>query len=277
MRSLAWATDLDVLSVDRVIERRDGYQLVRSPGNPVFRRGNLQLYEDAPVAGDRDRWEALFAREFADEPRIAHRTFAWDRIDGQLGEAHPEFLACGYDLVVSAGLVARAEQIRPHPRANRSVAVRPLDPAGGGADEPLWEQVFEQQCAWNDEHDTEDAHRAFTRRRQDELRAHFQRGHGAWYVALDGDGEEVVGSCGVVAIGGRGRFQSVQTAPGHRRRGVCSRLVVDAAAMTATRYGARRFVIVADPAYHALGLYESLGFQQAERVSGGCRRASREL
>jgi hypothetical protein len=30
-------------------------------------------------------------------------------------------------------------------------------------------------------------------------------------------------------------------------------------------------VIVADPGYHALGLYESLGFERAEHVVGGCR------
>jgi hypothetical protein len=30
-------------------------------------------------------------------------------------------------------------------------------------------------------------------------------------------------------------------------------------------------VIVADPDYHALGLYESLGFERAERVAGCCR------
>jgi len=31
-----------------------------------------------------------------------------------------------------------------------------------------------------------------------------------------------------------------------------------------------RFVIVADAGYHALGLYESLGFERTEHVSGVC-------
>ena len=44
------------------------------------------------------------------------------------------------------------------------------------------------------------------------------------------------------------------------------RLVVDAAQHAAKHHGADRFVIVADEHYHALGLYESLGFVRAERV-----------
>jgi hypothetical protein len=35
-RSLVWATDIAVLALDRVVERRDGYLGVRSPGNPTF-------------------------------------------------------------------------------------------------------------------------------------------------------------------------------------------------------------------------------------------------
>jgi GNAT superfamily N-acetyltransferase len=66
----------------------------------------------------------------------------------------------------------------------------------------------------------------------------------------------------------RARYQAVDTAADHRRQGVCSRLLVDAARTIAERHGCRRFVIGADPHYHALGLYESLGFRPVERVAG---------
>jgi GNAT superfamily N-acetyltransferase len=58
---------------------------------------------------------------------------------------------------------------------------------------------------------------------------------------------------------------------GCRRRGIGSRLVVEAAHRAAER-GVRHFVIAAEPDYHALGLYESLGFQRVERVAGVFRR-----
>src|SRR5438105_2519423 len=66
-------------------------------------------------------------------------------------------------------------------------------------------------------------------RAQKELRELFRAGRGAWYVALDESGREVQGSCGVVVTAGRGRYQAVDTAEAHRRRGICSRLVVQAA------------------------------------------------
>jgi ribosomal protein S18 acetylase RimI-like enzyme len=70
---------------------------------------------------------------------------------------------------------------------------------------------------------------------------------------------------------GRGRYQAVETALAHRRRGIASRLVADVARHAAENYGAEQLVIVADVAYHALALYESLGFERREHVFGVCR------
>jgi ribosomal protein S18 acetylase RimI-like enzyme len=272
-RSLAFATDIDVLAIDRQVTPRDGYLAVRSPSNPAFWYGNFLLFDDPPGAGDRSRWERLFEREFSDEPRIRHRTFGWDRTDGEAGAARPEFARRGYDLESNVGLVATAGELSPHPRANRDVEIRPLDPSRGGPDERLWDAVVELQVAGRDERIPEHEHREFSRIRQDELRALFDAERGAWYAALSPDGE-LVASCGIVATGDRGRFQAVETAADHRRRGICSRLVVDAAAHAAGAHSLSTFVIVADAGYHALGLYESLGFKRRERVHTVCRPPS---
>ena len=269
-RSLVFATDIDVLAIDRVVTRRDGYLLVRSPSNPLFWYGNFLLFDDPPAAGDGERWERLFEREFADEPRIEHRTFAWDRTNGEVGAADAEFVRRGYDAEHLVGLVATPDELSPHPRANRDVRIRPLDATPGGPDEPLWSAVVELQVAGRDDRMEEREYREFSRARQDELRALFMAGRGAWYVALSPDGEPVA-DCGIVATGDRGRFQAVQTAAAHRSRGICSRLVVDAAAHAAAEHSLSAFVIVADAGYHALGLYESLGFKRRERVNSACR------
>jgi ribosomal protein S18 acetylase RimI-like enzyme len=265
-RALLWATDIDVLPLDRVLERRDGYLVVRSPSNPGHYWGNLLLFDAPPRSGDGERWERLFEEVFGGDPGVRHRTFAWDDPAGSLGAAHQVFVARGYELETPVGLVASAEDVRPHPRENREVRIRALDPAPG-ADGELWEQVVELQVANDDRADA-----SFRRRRLDELRELFVAGRGGWYVALDSDHDAVLGSCGVVVTGERGRFQAVDTAEAHRRRGICSRLVVEAARQSAERFGAHQLVIAADPEYHALGLYESLGFQPRERVCGVCRR-----
>jgi ribosomal protein S18 acetylase RimI-like enzyme len=270
-RSLVLATDIDVLAIDHTVTRRDGYLVVRSPSNPTFWFGNFLVFDDAPGPGDGERWERLFEREFADDPRVRHRTLRWDRTDGELGVATEEFVARGYDLESTIGLVAEPGELVAHRRANREVGIRPLDPTTGGPDEPLWAAVVELQVAGRDDRISEDDYRDFSRARSAELRALFGAGRGAWYVALTPPGE-LAASCGIVATGDRGRFQAVETAEPHRRRGICSRLVVDAAAHATAEHSLRTLVIAADADYHALGLYESLGFRRRERVSSLCRR-----
>ena len=265
-----WATDHDVLPVDHVVERRDGYLMVRSPGNPAHWWGNLLLFDDMPVPGDGRRWERLFELEFGDDPQVGHVTFGWDRVDGALGSAREEFVSRGYELEEVVGLVADPDALRMHPRANRDVVIRELEPLPG-ADLDLWNQAIELQVASRDDFLEEQAYREFIGRRLEDLRVIFRAGRGAWYVAMYPDHDEVVAACGIVVTGGRGRFQAVDTAAAHRRRGISSRLVVEAARHAAKR-GVEHFVIAAEPDYHALGLYESLGFQRVERVAGVCRR-----
>src|SRR4051812_4329961 len=157
-RSLVWATDLDVLAPDRVLERRDGYTVVRSPGTPTFYWGNFLLFDREPGPGDGDRWEALFEAEFGADPRVRHRSFGWDRADGTPGAARAELAARGYDIDELYGLVT--ERPLPHPRANADVEVRALDPR---ADEELWSAVVEVHVETRGEGHAEDTHREFIR------------------------------------------------------------------------------------------------------------------
>ncbi len=265
-RSLVLNTLIDVLPDDRVVTRDGDHLIVRSPSNPGHWEGNMLLYDHAPAHGDGERWEARFDAAFADEPAVRHRTFYWDRCDGEEGAAAAEFGERGYRLERDAGLIAAPEEIAPHPNANHEVEVRAVDPAPGH-DEPLWEGAIDVSLANNAEDPSPDADfERFARARQRERRAVFRAGRGAWYVALDPADGSVVACCGVIATGPRGRFQAVDTAPTHRRRGIARRLVHDAAQDAAARFGLSRLVIVADADYHALGIYESLGFQRRERL-----------
>jgi ribosomal protein S18 acetylase RimI-like enzyme len=265
-RSLVLATLIDVLPTDKVVRRERDHLVVRSPSNPQHWEGNMLAFDDAPAAGDGERWEAAFDATFADEPRIRHRTFYWDRTDGEEGAAVPELEARGYRLERDLGMIASPVELTPHPKANREVEIRRLDPAAG-ADEALWEGEIALGLANDAEHPSGDVRfERFLRNRQAERRVLFAAGRGAWYVALDPADGAVVAGCGVIATGPRGRFQAVDTAPTHRRRGIARRLVHEAGLDAATRFSLSRLVIVADAEYHASGIYESLGFRPRERV-----------
>src|SRR5262249_20049032 len=188
----------------------------------------------------------------------------WDGVDADAGSAQAEFLDRGYDLDDTVGLIAGSGQLEPHPRENREVEIRTLDPHG---DDDLWEEILELQTSNRDPRFQESTHRAFSRRRLDDLKEHLRAGRGAWYAAIDPDVGEIAASCGVVVTEGRGRYQAVDTALSHRRRGIASRLVVEAG-RRAEIQGATELVIVPHSNYHALGLYESLGFERRERVLG---------
>lgn len=267
-RSLVWATSIDVLPGDHEVARRDGYLVVRSPGNPTHYWGNMLVFDAAPVSGDRDRWERAFAAEFAAEPRVRHRTFAWDDVSGGLGAAPDEF--ADYDLEKSVGLIATPAEIAEHPRENREVEIVALDPGG---DDDLWEAVAELWVSSRDMERFADPapYAVFSRARLRDLRSLFRVGRGAWYVALY-PGRRLAASCGIVVTGRRARYQTVDTLERFRRRGICSRLVVAAARHAAGAHPIDQFVIVADPDYHAMGLYESLGFRQLEHTAGVCLR-----
>jgi ribosomal protein S18 acetylase RimI-like enzyme len=269
-RSLIWATDIDVLPADRVVERRDppggpGHLVVGSPSNPGHYWGNFLVFDEPPRLGDAERWEAAFTAAFPDAP---HRTFCWDGTDGDEGAARTEFVKHGYRIMSNGGLIAHPEEIVRHPRANREVEIRRLDDAPG-SDTALWEQSLALDITVND-HEPEPiaAFEPFARRRQRDLRALFSAGHGGWYVALDPERGAVVGACGVVTTGSRGRFQSVATHPDHERRGICRRLVAEAGLDAAERHDLRDLVIVADTEGRAHRIYESLGFRARERAAG---------
>ncbi len=268
INSLVWATDIDVLASDHRVARCDGYWAVHSPSNPTYWWGNFLLFDDAPELGDGERWDALFAAEFGARPEVTHRTFAWDRIDGEPGAAKQEFVAHGYELEWTSGLVVTPEKLVEHPHANTQVDVRALDPHG---DDQLWAEVLEVQLASARE-DLQGSgyHRTFLQRRQRELRDIFSSGRGSWYVATLGD--TVVASLGIVVTEMRARYQAVDTAKQFRRRGIARRLVYDAARDACSRHKIDHFVIAADPEYHAIGIYEGLGFERVELVVGAMRK-----
>jgi GNAT superfamily N-acetyltransferase len=263
--SLVLATDIDVLEHNHVLARLDGYWVVQSPTNPTFWWGNFLLFDEAPAAGDGDRWENLFEEAFGAHAEVTHRTFAWDRTDGRAGAADRELVARGYELERTTGLIATPAEITPHVRADSVADVRVLDP---NADEPLWDQVIAVQMAQAaGEYQDAGYHETFSRRRQAALRELFRdERRGGWYVAVLDD--QVVGSLGIVVTGGRARYQSVDTVEAHRGKGIATRLVVEAARHAASRQEIDHFVIAADPEYHAIGIYESVGFRPRESVVG---------
>lgn len=247
--SLGFRTDLMVLALGGSrIERHERHVVVRTPANPTYWWGNFVLFADPVGAEDVGERLEVFARAF---PGAAHVTWGIDSTDGTAGDEEA-LVRAGFDVGRDAVLAAA---VLTSPVRRVEAELRPLS---GDAD---WSQALELHVACSDPAD-DALSEEFLRAQVAAARTLAEGGHATWFGAFDG--ANLLSSLGIVADGsGLARFQSVETRPDARRRGLASALVHKAGDLALGR-GARRLVIVADPEYHAIGIYRSLGFREAE-------------
>ena len=251
VRSLAWRSDLALLSFEDEVVQGPGYVVARSASNPGYWWGNFVLFERAPRSVEDARWmREVFAREVGVDTRVRHVALGWD--EPEPGAIH-ELERMGMSRDEGIVLVARDAHAPPRPR--HDLVVRRLE---GDAD---WRDALECQLATRGAEGGE-RYEAFKTAQMGRYRRMCERGLGAWWGAFE-EGR-LVGDLGLFMQGRTGRFQSVGTRPEARQRGVCGTLVwkVSAAALAS---GMERLVMVADPEYHAARVYESVGFVRDER------------
>jgi ribosomal protein S18 acetylase RimI-like enzyme len=250
VRSLGFRTDLMLRRmVGAAIEEREFGRVVRTVANPTFYWGNFLLFPALPRAGQPVEWRQHFATEFPDAEHVA---IGVDGVDGELGAA-AEMRALGLHDEVSSVLIAT--DLTPIGEVEAGAEVRPPRTA------QEWAQTVEFRVAVDEDHGA--AHRQFVERRAAEFRDLMAGGHGV-YVAAFVDGVARAG-LGVFAADGLARYQSVETHPEFRRRGLASALLVEAARLVSSQQRVDRFVIVADPSYVAIDIYRRLGFTDAEQ------------
>lgn len=241
--SLALATELELAATCGTITDRGDYLVVRT-NDPSYYFGNVLVLAAPPQVGEVAYWMRRFAEELAG-PEIRHVALRWDGSTGDPG-ARDELRAAGFR--IEDHWVMTAEQVAP---ASTPYPIRPLR-----ADE--MQAVADLGFAIADDHS--DTFRQFLNRRAawkaDLIAAKF----GTFWGAFDGD--QLVGSLGLVPLDRVARYQDVQTAATHRKRGIASALLGAAAAAVAVE----RYVIVAEPESDASRIYTRAGFAVIERM-----------
>jgi predicted GNAT family acetyltransferase len=143
------------------------------------------------------------------------------------------------------------------------------------ASEADWDGAFAlgMQIGAEDVHDPA-THAPYLRRRIAGRQAQVAQGILRWWGAFR-DGE-LAAAMGVVTGRIEGtpivRYQSVETAPAHRRQGLCSALLAHAAQGALEREPEARLVIVADADGAPGRLYRRAGFALVERTVAVVRR-----
>lgn len=252
--SLGYRTDFIFHRFEGEVVDRGRYLVIRTPSNPRYRWGNFLIFDAPPQPGNFGQWDALFEKEVGAPPRITHKLFAWDTIDGDNG-AVDDFLEAGFEL--GEEVVMTADTLtRPH-RYNHEVEIRELT-----SDADFSEHI-DLHVLCRQEKDDEASYRSFYRASTESYRQMIAAGLGRWFGAfLDG---KLVADMGIFVEGELARYQSVVTHPDFRRRGICSTLLYEVGRFALLDLKAKTLVIVADDHYFAKGVYASVGFGVRER------------
>jgi ribosomal protein S18 acetylase RimI-like enzyme len=249
--SLGYRTDLALLSAGgSLVEDRGDHVVVRSPHNPTHWWGNFLLLDRPPAAPDASRWLERFRETF---PDAGHVALGVDGTTGQVSDLAP-WTAAG--LVVEAQAVMTATSVRSPGRPVDAVCRVVTSDAD-------WAQSVELRVRCHDGPEEPAAFRAYAAAQAQTRRQMVEAGYGGWAGAFVED--RLVCQMGLFAGGPElARFQSVETDPAHRRRGLAGALVAEISRYGFEVLGARTLVMVADPEYHAIDLYRSLGFEVTE-------------
>jgi GNAT superfamily N-acetyltransferase len=248
--SLGFRTDLALLTESgSLVEDRGTHLVVRSPENPSYFWGNFILLSQPPVLGGEKEVVGAFHTEF---PQADHVSIGIDSAD-LADESRAAFEAAGMVVdvatVLSAGRVNLPRKVEAEVRAVES-------------DED-WEgrARLSQQLYPNT---SEDTFMTYARQKNAQERRLVESGRGKRFGAfVDGT---IVSTAGCfVTEDGVARYQSVETHPDHRRKGLAAAVVHAAGQHALDHLDVRRLVIVADTDGEAIGIYRRLGFNDVER------------
>jgi ribosomal protein S18 acetylase RimI-like enzyme len=231
------------------IDDQGDHLVIRSPHNPAHHWGNFLLLDAIPTEADVGRWADRFADAFPDAGRL---TLGFDGTSGRVDDL-AGFTARG--CTAEAQTVMTSAAVLSPARRDPAAVHRAL------TDDRDWVQSVELRLRCNVADPTYD--RTFVTAKVATQRALVEAGHGGWFGAfVDG---RLVCQLGLFRTGpGLARFQSVETDPAFRRRGLAGTLLHHAGRHGVERLGARTLVIVADPEYVAINLYRTIGFRDTE-------------
>ena len=259
LKSLGFQTEVLLRGFEGEIIERSHYLVLRTPKNPSYRWGNFLIFQDPPKEGDLEKWKSGFAKEIGTSPDYPHFLCGSDGIDGEAGNIQ-EFLAADFELVKT--VVMTTQSVNQPPKLNQDCTIHTFQ----ANDWQAWIQLARDQNAADPpgerEPDDEGFYK-FLERQASEYQRMIEAGLGQQFGAyVDG---QLVASLGLFVWNGLGRFQSVDTHPNFRRRGLAGTLVYHASLKGFSDLAAKTLVMCADPDYVAVKIYEAVGFKITEQ------------
>jgi ribosomal protein S18 acetylase RimI-like enzyme len=245
--SLLNRTAVFVMRPETLFEDHGAYGVLRTPTAPSYYSGNVLLLDEPLAPARLESWVGIFSDTFRDSG-VRHIRLEWTGPEPTAAE-QATYQAAGYELTTILCMTAQAPT--PVERLNPALEIRPLRDEDSGR---LKRFLLDTQADWG---------AAFMDFMVGNILLRHRELEGNWWLGwLDG---QVAGSMGLFFDGPLGRFQSVDTHPAFRRRGVARTMVAHLTQHGFARPQTERLVIVADQDYFAVRLYEQCGYRTLHR------------
>lgn len=255
IRNLGYLTDCILRSYTGTVEQKNGYIVIRSPENPTFHWGNFLLFPEAPTSEDSENWIQLFEREIGKD--IGHLTFGWDSdTEGD----YKKFIALGFE--VERDVCLTLEKLHSPPPCSLDYEIRRIE------SDAEWDELTESQVISSGKDSPNTAFRDFKIRQFADYRIAQELGYGDWWGAFHQG--RLVADMGLYYDPSKtiARFQSVETHPEYRRRGLCSNLLHQLIVGAQNRYQIEQFVICTEADGDGQKVYERMGFKLHCKMNG---------
>lgn len=255
IKNLGYRTDCIVREFDGTVVLRDNYFVIRMPSNPTCHWGNLLLFQRAPQPGDYKKWIDVHEKEFGLDS--GHVTFGWE--SQEVGEVQ-EFEKNGFSLQIES--VLSFQGLTTTVKSDHGFEIRKIE-----SDEE-WRAVEDLQVLVGEGEAASNGYIEFKKSLFRTYREMSKKGCGNWWGAFVGD--TLVGDMGLYfdGDGNVGRFQSEETHPSHRRKGVCTYLLDTVLRETVLSKPGTELVICASVDSEAGRIYGRSGFRHREYQHG---------
>lgn len=252
MKNLGFLTDFKLLGGDSEVREYADYFLVKTPSNPTFIDGNCMVLKSPKLLENKTSLEGCFKAHFEAATNQHHIGFKLlETVSDGLLEA---YLQDQYEYDKLAVMTYAAE---------KKIA-RVLDPKIGTirsfSSNSDWDQWAANEIQERPTIFTAASFKAYLFGRRIVYRELAEQGFGNFYGVFQAG--ELLGAAGLYIFDQIGRFQQVRTIEKARRQGICKALIQFMYAQNAPHM--QDAVMVADEDYHALTLYEGLGFRSQD-------------
>jgi predicted GNAT family acetyltransferase len=257
MTNLGYRTDLFFLRDEGVITETPRFTVVETPTNHGYYFGNFLMLNEAPNNDQLSSLEEDFETQLGHKEGVNHRTFAWS---DAAHDSLSAFTKAGYDFIALSVLIATPKTLVAPSHFNSEITVRAFET------DKDWKAWTALRIAEREPGHSEATYRAFAEKSTVNYRKMAAQNRGNFYGAFIGD--KLVASAGLFFENRTGRFQQVLTKSAFRKQGICRHMMH--ALCTVGFETLDQLVIVAEQGYHALGIYEAIGFKHEQKQFSLC-------